>query len=641
MSLGRLKRELPALAGLLFAAAGWAQTVNNQSISGKYYFRHILLGTDVSGNLTDARSLLGAITFDGSGHYNFTGQLVLGAGAASSQTGSGTYSVDPAGFVSLSSPIRTGDTVNARFGAEAVIGSSTESTSSAFDMFVAIPAPTTATSLSTLNGSYWAATLEFPGASFANARNTMFNVVSSGTGALAGPGPAGSPILVSGHAANLSAGQPNTVPVTGATYTMATDGTATVSLGTASLSSLLSGTKTVYVSKDGNILLGGSTANGSHDILIAVKAISGASNTSWTASAGYWGAGLRRDNTGITAFAGSEINGGTGTSGGPGTLIWSRRLKVLGVGNVDFTGVNSYSVNANGSGTAELTQAAVGGGTTTTCAVAGATCATAFLTSSINPNDPAGYEIDFGVQMAAVSGTGLWINPQGIINPTSFSPTGSPIAPGDFIRVYGSGLPQTVQQAKPPYPPTLNGVTVLVNGQPVPIYETIPGAVDFLIPYGTSGPTATVAVQAGGATSNTVTVAVAATAPGILTLCTCGSGPGAILHNDGKGTVVSATAPAVGGEVISVYLTGLGTVTPAISDGAGGGANPPSTTNAQPTVLIGGVPATVQFSGMTIYPGLYQINVTVPPVPPGVTSLPLAIGTANAFHDQVDLIVQP
>lgn len=632
--------------GFLVAYAFWtvsagAQTLTNQSLSGKYFFRHVSLGTDATGNLTDARSLLGSITFDAAGHYTFAGQQVLGAGAATSQTGSGAYSVDPAGFVSLASPLRSGDTINARFGPEAVIGSATESAATAFDLFVAIPAPTAAASLSSLTGSYWAATLEFPGASFANARNTIFNFVSSGTGALAGVGTNSPPISVSGHAANLSAGQPTSQQVTGATYTMATDGTATATFGTAAVSSLLSGTRTVYVSKDGNVLVGGSTANGSHDILIAVKGAAAATNNLWTGGPGYWGAGLRRDATGVTGYAGSEINGGTGTSGGPGTLIWSRRLKVLGVGNLDFTGVNSYTLNPNGSGTAELVQVAVGGGSSTTCAVAGATCGTAFLGSAISPNDAAAYEIYFGVQMPAVSGTGLWINPQGIINPTSFSPTGSPVAPGDFIRVYGSGLPQTLKQALPPYPPTLNGATVLVNGQPVPIYETIPGAIDFLIPYATSGPSATIAVQVGAATSNTVTVPVATTAPGILTICTCGSGPGAILHNDGKGTVVSTSAPAVGGEIVSVYLTGLGAITPAVSDGAGGGTNPPSTTVVQPTVLIGGKPAAIQFSGMTIYPGLYQINVTVPPVPPGVTSMPLAISTPNAYHDQVDLLVQP
>ena len=72
-----------------------------------------------------------------------------------------------------------------------------------------------------------------------------------------------------------------------------------------------------------------------------------------------------------------------------------------------------------------------------------------------------------------------------------------------------------------------------------------------------------------------------------------------------------------------------------------GAASPLTLTVAQPTVLIGGAPATVLFSGLTLYPGLYQINVTMPPVPPGAISLPLAIITSNAYHDQADIPVQP
>src|SRR5579871_3293014 len=111
------------VAGVFWAVIAGAQTLSNQSLSGKYFFRHVSLGTDANGNLTDARSLLGSMTFDGAGHYTFAAQQVLGTGAATSQTGSNlTYSVDPAGFVSLASPIRSGDTINARFGPEAVIG---------------------------------------------------------------------------------------------------------------------------------------------------------------------------------------------------------------------------------------------------------------------------------------------------------------------------------------------------------------------------------------------------------------------------------------------------------------------------------------------------------------------------------------
>jgi hypothetical protein len=80
---------------------------------------------------------------------------------------------------------------------------------------------------------------------------------------------------------------------------------------------------------------------------------------------------------------------------------------------------------------------------------------------------------------------------------------------------------------------------------------------------------------------------------------------------------------------------------PPVADGTGDTFNPLITAVAQPTRLIGGFPATVLFSGLTLYPGLHQINVTMPPVPPGAISLPLAIITSNAYHNQVDMPVQP
>src|SRR5436305_1515897 len=132
-----------ALAALLTVSLS-AQTLNTQSLSGKYYFRHLSLGISGPGSnsLTDARSLMGTITFDGSGRYSFTGQQVVGNNAATAQNGSGTYSVDAGGFAVLDSALRTGAKVNARLGPEALIGSSTEAADNTFDLFVAIPAPT-------------------------------------------------------------------------------------------------------------------------------------------------------------------------------------------------------------------------------------------------------------------------------------------------------------------------------------------------------------------------------------------------------------------------------------------------------------------------------------------------------------------
>src|SRR5580700_10987785 len=102
------------LCGLLAASALGAQTLTNQSLNGKFFFRQISIGTDTNGNSTDPRSLIGTITFDGAGHLTWAGQQVvgLGSGPATSQTGSGVFTVDPAGFVSLDSPLRTGAKVN-------------------------------------------------------------------------------------------------------------------------------------------------------------------------------------------------------------------------------------------------------------------------------------------------------------------------------------------------------------------------------------------------------------------------------------------------------------------------------------------------------------------------------------------------
>jgi uncharacterized protein (TIGR03437 family) len=167
------------------------------------------------------------------------------------------------------------------------------------------------------------------------------------------------------------------------------------------------------------------------------------------------------------------------------------------------------------------------------------------------------------------------------------------------------------------------------------------------VPWGTTGPTATIQVQNGTAKSNIVTVPVAATAPGVFSLDQTGAGAAAIRHLDG--TVVNPQSPAVKGETISIYLNGLGAVTPPLGNGVAAQSNPlnwttlPGGTACDANsfcVLIGGLPATISFSGLV--PGLagvYQINAVVPSVSVS-GSVPLAIETPNAFHDQVTIAIQ-
>ena len=144
-----------------------------------------------------------------------------GASAAVSAGGTGSYSVDPAGFVSMDSPARGGARINARVGPEALVGSSTEAGDAPFDLFAAIPAPTAAPALS---GPYWVATLELPGGTAANARSAIFSLAAGTPGQIAA-------FTANGHAAGISGGQPATQAVTGATYVLNTDGSGSFTFG--------------------------------------------------------------------------------------------------------------------------------------------------------------------------------------------------------------------------------------------------------------------------------------------------------------------------------------------------------------------------------------------------------------------------
>lgn len=68
------------ILSVLAAGAGiraGAQSLDNKVLTGKYFFREILVASDTSGLVTDARSVLGIITFNAAGQYTFSGQQAL------------------------------------------------------------------------------------------------------------------------------------------------------------------------------------------------------------------------------------------------------------------------------------------------------------------------------------------------------------------------------------------------------------------------------------------------------------------------------------------------------------------------------------------------------------------------------------
>jgi uncharacterized protein (TIGR03437 family) len=151
---------------------------------------------------------------------------------------------------------------------------------------------------------------------------------------------------------------------------------------------------------------------------------------------------------------------------------------------------------------------------------------------------------------------------------------------------------------------------------------------------------ATIQVTVNGQTSAPQFVPLGPFSPGIFTVPPGGKGQGAIqIANSNpvtfaapEGSIPGSLArPANIGEFITIFCTGLGSVTntPATGEPASGD----STTVATPEVTIGGVPTMVSFSGLApTFVGLYQVNVQVPSGVAEGNAVPLllSIGGVNA-----------
>lgn len=607
------------LRTLLFLTFTLTLNAQNSSLSGRWFVRHLQFTLDAGNKVTDARSLYGSATFTGSGNFTFNGQQVILTGPPTSYSVSGTYTVAASGAVTLTNPQRPTLNLNARYNPEALTGATTEVADNTFDYFIAIPAPTSpTTSTGNLTGTYYAADFELNAATATQVRNAWFPMTADGAGNIG-------PLSVRGHAANVSAGAGIFQALTGANYGIASDGSGTITFpapaGQSAQSALIGPTqKTLYISSTGNVVLAASPTG--HDLLIAVKAFSGAA-TPASLSPGFWSSGLRLDPTaGAAAWSGS-------TRATPTNLVRSRRLHETGATTpVNETAVLPFTLAADGTGSAAAARLGLGAG--------GKLLTSASVNTQFDPN---GYEIGFFAATPTLTGNGVYLNPLGVVNAASGAPALDAIAPGEFIALYGAGLSSTTQAALPPYPTSVSGVSVTIGGIPAPIQLVSAGQINCLVPYGVTGSTVAIAVNNKGTFSNTVQIPLAPTAPGIFTLDGSGTNDSATLHLDGS--VVNAAAPAKKGEIVAMYLTGLGALTAAVPDGQG--ATAANSAKTQLLLLINGTPvaaADLLYAGLSSLAGLYQINFRVPATLAVSGTMPVAILTPDAFHDQVTLAVQ-
>jgi uncharacterized protein (TIGR03437 family) len=211
----------------------------------------------------------------------------------------------------------------------------------------------------------------------------------------------------------------------------------------------------------------------------------------------------------------------------------------------------------------------------------------------------------------------------------------APIAPGEIVVLYGSGLgpaglTSAIVGSDGLYGTSLAGTRVQFDGIGAPMLYTSATQVAAIVPYEVTGASVQATVTYKGQTSSQSTVPLASSAPGLFTIDSTGRGQAAAINQDGS--INSSSTPAPVGSVISLFATGEGQTMPRGVDGKTA-TSPlpfpflPVSVTIQDIPLnglqfVGGVPGQVA--------GLVQINAVVPAkVTPG-SAVPVVIRVGDA-----------
>lgn len=208
-----------------------------------------------------------------------------------------------------------------------------------------------------------------------------------------------------------------------------------------------------------------------------------------------------------------------------------------------------------------------------------------------------------------------------VVNAASFSPgyasqfPEGAVAPGELVTIFGSGLGDQP--------------SVSFDQYPAPVISATNCQINAVVPFEvTEGPNTLVSIQSAEQTIGPLKLPVATAAPGIFTLNQTGSGQAAVVNQDG--TINSSSNPAPRGSVISLYITGAGTLGPYLNDGAVGPLSPPFPAPLAPiAATIANIAATITFAGQApgLIAGVTQVNLEVPQgATPGVVPISISAG---------------
>src|ERR1039458_6050898 len=450
MKLARVLLLISMAAPL--TAQTW-DTSGNGMLNGKYYFRHVLyqLSSPLTGALYDEVSLYGTVTFNGTapGTYTMSATEVdVQAQQLQSGTLSGTYSIAASGQGFLSNPLSTGDSIYGLVNAQGIfVGSSTENLNGYNDVFIAAPRASPLPAASTFKGSYSLAYMDLSSGNPLYTVGAMLAMNPDGAGNLGTVG-------VVWYAGQNGSGK-GVQSLPNVKYIFS-NGAAVVTFPNSS-SALFAGQYYLYFSPDGNFVFGGSPY--SADLLVGVRTGTGTPNLSGL----YYEAGLDEDESTLSAgYAGSLDSFYGSLSASVGNIVGHQRLVTdyfnpTAVVSANYTYSDFYTVPSNGVYSNPIMNYVVGNGIR--------------IGSGIGPYLGLSVALQAPTMSSSLSTTGVFLNPQGVVNAGSSAPLAAVPAPGELINLYGVNLASGSQIASAvPFPTTLGNVQVMINNIPASIY---------------------------------------------------------------------------------------------------------------------------------------------------------------------------
>jgi len=192
-------------------------------------------------------------------------------------------------------------------------------------------------------------------------------------------------------------------------------------------------------------------------------------------------------------------------------------------------------------------------------------------------------------------------------------------SPNSFISIYGTNLANVTKPiglsdiGSGMLPASLQGtgVGVLIAGISGYIYYVSPNQVNVLIPENLTPGPVTVQLENRGVYGPPVQITLAPTAPALFQLDATNA-----LATHGNGPLVTPQSPAVPGEILVLYATGLGVTSPDTICGTLPQSAWPIADFADFQVQLNGVavdPKLIQYAGDTPgFAGLFQINLQLP-----------------------------